>query len=59
MYSVGDLRDPRPSDERFLTKEAAWRYAREKSYSNIVLGIWYDGNGELISIAFDGLIYWP
>lgn len=59
MFSVGDLRNPRPDDQRFLTKEAAWSYAREKSYPNIVLGIWHDPHGELIAIAFDGLIYWP
>lgn len=59
MFSVGALRDPRPEDQRFPTMQAAEQYAREKSFPNRALGIWLDSNGELVAIAFDGLIYWP
>lgn len=59
MFSVGDLRDPQPDDQRFETRNEAEQYAREKSFPNIALGVWHDPSGELIAIAFDGLIYWP
>lgn len=59
MFSVGDLRDPRPEDQRFETREEAEQYARNHSFPNIALGVWRDSDSELIAIAFDGLLYWP
>lgn len=59
MFSVGDLRDPRPEDQRFATQQEAETYARAQSFPNITLGIWRDSDGELLAIAFDGLVYWP
>jgi len=57
-YSVGELRDPQPSDERFEAEDA-YTYARNTSYPDRILGIWDDETGELVAIAFDGLVYWP
>lgn len=59
MFSVGSLRNPHPDDRRFATRAEAEHYAREHSFPNITLGIWHNPTGELIAIAFDGLIYWP
>ncbi len=59
QFSVGDLRDPRPEDKRFATQREAERYAKEISSADRVLGVWHDADGELLSIAYDGLIYWP
>lgn len=59
MYSVGDLRDPRPDDRRFQTQDAAVHYATEASFPDRVLGVWRDADGELLAIAYDGLVYWP
>lgn len=57
MFSVGDPRDPRPEDRRFTSRIEAEQHAREQSFPNIVLGVWY--GDKLIAIAFDGLLYWP
>jgi hypothetical protein len=58
LYSVGELRDPQPSDKRYDLRIEAEKVARDKSYPDRVLGIWRD-DGELVAIAYDGLLYWP
>lgn len=59
MFSVGDPRDPLPADPRFATQIEAEHYARNHSFPNIVLAVWRDSDGEVVALAFDGLLYWP
>lgn len=59
MYSIGDLRDPRPEDQRVETEQEAWKVAKQQSFPDRVMGIWRDEDGELLAIAYDGLVYWP
>lgn len=58
-YSVGELRDPRPEDERFDEQVNAEKAARSASYPGRILGVWRDEDGELVAIAYDGMVYWP
>lgn len=59
MFSVGDPRDPQPSDPRFTSRIEAEQYARTRSFPNSVLAVWHDASGEVIALAFDGFVYWP
>lgn len=59
IYSVGELRDPRPSDDRYDSQIEAEQVARKDSFPDRALGIWRDADGELVAIAYDGLLYWP
>jgi hypothetical protein len=59
LYSVGGLRNPQPEDKRYDLRIEAEKVAREKSYPDCILGIWRDEDGELVAIAYDGLLYWP
>jgi hypothetical protein len=59
MYSVGELKNPQPTDRRFATPLQAELAAREESWPDRILGIWDDEDGELIAIAYDGGIYRP
>lgn len=56
-YSVGELRDPKLIDKRYELQIEAEKVAKESSYPDRVLGVWQDG--ELVAIAYDGLLYWP
>lgn len=58
-YSIGSLQDPRPDDPRFDTEREVWNEARKLSYPARIVGVWRDVDGELIAIAYDGLVYWP
>lgn len=59
MFSVGDPRNPQPSDPRFDNRIEAEQYARNHSFPNAVLAVWRDEDGRVVALAFDGLIYWP
>jgi hypothetical protein len=59
MFSVGDPRDPQQTDPRFASRIEAEHFAREHSFPNIVLAVWHDSSGEVVALAFDGLIFWP
>jgi len=57
LYSVGELREPQPSDKRYELRIEAEKVAKEKSYPDRILGVWQ--GSELVAIAYDGLLYWP
>lgn len=59
IYSVGELRDPRPEDKRYSSQLEAETVARKESFPDRVLGVWRDADGGLVAIAYDGLLYWP
>ena len=59
IHSVGELRDPQPGDARYGSQAEAETAARSESFPGRVLGIWRDENGELVAIAYDGMVFWP
>lgn len=58
-YSIGELRDPRPEDKRYDNQIEAEQVARRESWPGGILGVWRDADGDLVAIAYDGMVYWP
>lgn len=59
IYSIGELCDPRLEDRRFDNQIEAETVARRESWPGRILGVWRDADGELVAIAYDGMVYWP
>jgi hypothetical protein len=56
-YSIGDLENPQPDDTRFDTREEAERAAIQCSYNDMPWGVWFDEDGELLSIVYGQTVY--
>lgn len=59
-YSIGILEYPREDDDRFESQEEAEDRATELSkYNDSVMGVWNEDGGEVLAIAYGGILYTP
>jgi hypothetical protein len=59
-YSVGSLERPREDDDQFADLEEAEMLAMEQSrYSDTTMAVWDNESGEVLAIAYAGIVYTP
>jgi hypothetical protein len=59
-YSIGTLDNPQPYDDKFDSQEEAEDTAMELSkYNDSIMGVWREEDGEVLAIAYGGILYTP
>jgi hypothetical protein len=57
MYSIGDPTMPKPEDRRFGDLESAEDAVVEAAIDDSVWAVWDDENGEVLALAFGGVLF--
>ncbi len=57
MYSIGDLRHPKPTDPQFNDADTAIRAAVAASVDDWVWAVWDNDTGEILAIVYQGIAY--